>query len=174
MPKDWKKLLLYVLIIVVVAGVAVYFGILAGKSFGAGSAGSQTDPLITRTYLEEQFKPELETAINDLVNARVREIERSIDDKISAGISGSADYEMSLAELYKGQVLKLSEGAEVIFTSGGGEVALGALTDVTDGFDDILTIVLLHKYVAGTGGGAVAVTTDTAEAVVRGEYSVVG
>jgi len=172
--------ILYILTLIAIVAASVFFGFFAGKARGASTAGSSEDPLITEEYLLEVFEPKIDAEVEARVAAALAEVDKKIDDKIAgAGISDSianGTYSMPIISMYIGQALKLSPGAEIILTKGTLNVASGDIIDTTaaQNAQPAANITVLHMYVAGAEGANVTVLTETAEVLVRGDYTLVG
>ena len=115
MKKKQTILLSVILAVLVTAGVTV---------FAVSNYGSEEDPLITKSYLDEVLRPQLEAELK-------KELEDAADRMRS-----STPGEFTELELSAGQTLKCSAGCELLLRSGTAQ-AVGesspALLDTTDG-----------------------------------------
>ena len=148
----------------------------------AAPQGSQENPLVTLSYLQDVFK----AAILQEVQARIDSVragyESALEDKIEAytlemealvGDSDLGSAVFSVVELSKGEILSGTAGGEVIFRSGAGS-CMGGLVDSTNGntLSSGKSVIQNHMYLILADGQAVKVTSTTATVMVRGEYKV--
>ncbi|MCR5431071.1 MAG: hypothetical protein K6E95_00790 [Lachnospiraceae bacterium] len=148
MFKDRKKLMI-IIKTAILLGIAVV-AFFAGKRVGAATAqpGSQSDPLVTLSYLEKRLK----------------------DGGISQGNGESASFEA--VTLVKGSKLTLSNGSEAVVIEGNGTVFGGDLINLTGGeaFKEGTNVVLYSDYLAaGSGRGIKAL--GKMKIYVKGVYS---
>ena len=104
----------------------------------AASQGSQEDPLITLSYLQQVLTPQLE----EKVDAAVADNEKALVDKLDASIAGyearAKDAQGSAAAPFQSKSLSRGEkftpgaGRELLVVSGS-LTAVGSLTDTTAG-----------------------------------------
>lgn len=133
--------------------------VLLGSSVAFSEPGSESDPLVTLSY----------------VNNKISEIKSYIDNKMES--KSSSTYELKILELNKGQFLIAKAGTEIILRGGKGTAIvseLGGLQDITEGVDlgqgvDIPAYHLL--LVPRNDGRGVYCTTD-AIFMVRGDYEI--
>ena len=131
------------------AVMAVVF--FTGKKVGAATAqpGSQSDPLVTLSYLETRLK---EGGVSGTTG------------------SGTAFREVSLTA---GEKLTLSDGAEAVVIRGNGSIFGGGLINLTSGemFKEGTSIVLYSDFLsAGSGCGIKA--SGSMKAYVKGSYTI--
>lgn len=146
MVKD-KKVIFWIRAVVLIAVAAAVF--FAGREVGAASSqpGTQSDPLVTLSYLEKRLK----------------------EGGVTSGSAGSAAFES--VSLSSGEKLTLADGAEVVVVRGNGTV-VGGLISLTGGemFDNGTSVVLYADYLAaGTGCGIKA--TGSMKVYVKGSFS---
>lgn len=140
--------------------------VLAIGSIAFSEPGTETDPLITLSYL----------------NTKIQEVKDYVDTKISGISTGGGTTEeahLVVVELSEGQKLIGQAGAEIILR-GGKATAItspqGGLADVTAGVDiksgeDIPANHLLI-IARSDGRGVLATSESTVYLMVRGSYSV--
>lgn len=121
MKRKWKIAL--AVVCVVALGTVAY-------AATAGSAGTETDPLVTLSYLTQVFAPEVEDLVEQTVdqqreqyeydlNSAVDEWDSKVQDAIDeAGVSGSGSSTYKTVTLSDGATLIAGEGCEVIVCSG--------------------------------------------------------
>lgn len=133
--------------------------LLLGSTAVFSEPGSQTDPLVTLSY----------------VNNRIDQIKTYIDDKLSSG--GNNSFEMQIVELKKGQFLIANAGTEIILRGGKGSAVvseLGGLQDITEGVDlkQGENIPLYHLLLIPRDDGRGVYCTTDAIFMVRGSYKI--
>jgi hypothetical protein len=132
MIRDKKKLITIIKIALLLAVGAVLF--FTGKKVGAATVqpGSQSDPLVTLSYLEKRLGEGVTTSANG---------------------SGAGFEVVSLAS---GDRITLNDGAEAVVIRGNGTVFGQGLISITGGemFTEGTSVVLYSDYLAaGTGCG---------------------
>lgn len=144
-PMKWTtRAACVALIAVTLAGVAL-----------AVSQGSQSDPLVTLSYLNEKAVPEI-----------MAQVDAKLDELGAA--QGSQSGSFVAVEVSKGKTLKLTAGAQILFRSGAMAPSV-SLTDVTDG---TITggLTANHLYLATAETTLTAGSASTV--LVQGSYSV--
>ena len=142
----------------IIAALAVL--LLAGvTAYAATNYGSKDDPLITKSYLDEVMRPEIE-----------RELQTKLDTA-AADMLRSAPGEFTRAELQAGQTLYCAAGCQLLPVSGYVSAA-GALADTTAGSAVVAGTVLSpnHLYLATEDGGVSA--SGAAAVLVSGAYRI--
>ncbi|KAF5058232.1 hypothetical protein DSECCO2_348700 [anaerobic digester metagenome] len=123
----------------------------------AAEAGSQGDPLVTLSYLNETFLPK-------------------ILSQVQGTASGASGTSFTVVDLSKGQSLSLSVGGEVMLRVGsaacGATSAPGLIDETTAGsVDNGGALVKNHLYMSTIDGRTVKATSDGVKLLVRGSYS---
>ena len=151
MRKTQKQITVIVLAVLLLAGFAVY---------AATSYGSESDPLITKSYLDSVVQPRLETELKSQINAAEKSMQSSIPG------------EFTELNLRTGQSMKCSIGSELLLRSGGAK-ALGSLVDTTGGSSvaDGTGLTANHMYLAAEDGSGLTASGSTV-VLVSGSYSV--
>ena len=148
----------------------------------AGQQGSQSDPLITISYLEQQAMPDILEQVDDKVDARESALKSQLQsvvdgyvDQVEDKLSGSgqtAGGVFQTVTLKAGQTLKASAGCEILLRSGAASCVSGLIDTTTGaslGVGNALTANHLYLAVAdGQGAKASAAVT----LLVRGSYSI--
>ena len=151
MRKIYKQIAVIGLAVVLLAGIAVY---------AATNYGSEDDPLITKSYLDEVVQPKLEAELKTQIDAAKKNIQSSIPGEFT---------ELTLSA---GQSVKCGLGSEFLLRSGSAK-ALGALADTTDGGSAANGVGLTanHMYLASEEGSGLT-TSGSAVVLVSGSFSV--
>ena len=170
--------------ILTAACVFALLGVLLGAT-----QGTQTDPLVTMSYLSDVAGPAIlkdvdaklaarEQSYVDKLDALVRQYEQEMDDKL-AGATGTGDFSsaaFTVVTVKSGQTLTGSTGCEFLLRSGTATcVAASApgLIDSTDGSTLASggAVQPNHLYLSTADGRGLKATAD-ATVLVRGTYSI--
>ena len=149
MKEKSLKIIIAVLAVLLIAGAAAY---------AATNYGTKDDPLITKSYLDEVVKPQLESDMKAKLDAA------------SAEMLSSAPGEFASVDLAGGQTLRCGVGGQILPVRGAVS-ALGAMADTTSG-DAVAAGAALsanHLYMATEAGGVTA--SGAATVLVSGTYS---
>ena len=157
----------------------------------AGTAGSEGDPLVTLSYLNETFL----TQVLNMLDQRLDERESALSDKLSEQMAQDMQ---TLAEQYgtqspeqgdgvaptfvvvtleKGQTLHGDVGCEAMLRVGAAKCVAPSqpgLIDETDGsiLNDNEPLVKNHLYMMTITNRAIRAAADTTKLLVRGGYTV--
>ena len=150
MKEKTMKILLLVLLVLLAAGVTAY---------AAANYGSKDDPLITKSYLDEVVKPQLEGEMQSKLESAASDILRS------------APGEFTLVKLGSGAELHCATGCQILPVSGS-VTALGAFADSTAGAAIAADAAMSanHLYLATEEGGVRA--DGEGGVLVSGSYRV--
>ena len=145
----------FCLVAVLLGGIGVY----ANTNFG-----SESDPLITLSYLNSVLKPELEQKYSQQTQNAIAELESRIDE----GMSGS----YTALTVKANQTLTCKAGCEFLVRSGEAYVT-GDVVNVTEGKELAANDWLMkhHLYMTISDNGAVRANSDV-YLMIRGEYTV--
>lgn len=145
--KKWQIAVLVIAVAVLAAGIGAY---------AASNYGTQSDPLVAMSYLEDVLQPKIESS----VDAKISEATKGLS-------GGSASF--AVVNLGAGQSVTLSEGAEVVLRSGACAVT-GTMADVTGGTDTGAELTMNHLCLAS---GTVTLTAGAdSTLLIRGGYTV--
>ena len=139
----------------------------------AANAGGQTDPLVTKSYLDGPFMEQVRALVNRTVDARKTELEQA------AGQGGgtTAGNVFTVVTLSQGQVLEGDVGCEVMLRIGtaacGTSDSVG-LIDTTSGtvLGNGEALITNHLYMVTISTRTVTATSGTVKVLVRGPYTV--
>ena len=144
---------------------------LTAVAFGVGDA---TDPLITLSYLNEIFLPDVLRQANEKIDAR--------NDALLAELSAMTEDEEDttgfvFVTLLRGQKLTVSSGGELLPRSGTVQcaaVSSPGLIDETEGktVDNGGELQNNHLYLVPAGGHGITTDSDIATVFVRGDYEI--
>ena len=152
-------------------------------SAAAASPGSQSDPLVTLSYLTETVTPSLlskvdetvaanEQALVDKLNRAIDSYSKQMEELLSQGGNGTSDA-FAAATVPAGKSLKMEAGCEVMLRAGSAVytgAASDGLIDTTAGtaLHQNESLVQNHLYMAAAGGSIKASAACTV--LVRGTY----
>jgi len=153
--------------------VALIGGVI-GHSIAAGGAGTADDPLITLSYLNEQFRPALEKSLTDKLDAAAEELKKTVDEAVAAYGGAQAlptDAEFLLVTVEKGKTIKLGAGAEALLRSGNATFAapMSDLADMVEAAKD--SEVRANRLYLSDGSGAIW-AANACTFLVRGGYTI--
>jgi hypothetical protein len=169
--------------------VAAALGVAAATGLtilAATNSGGQSNPLITLSYLDNQFAPQIKSELRGEITAAAAELARKFEEAIASGAAsgaappaapapGDADV-FAVVTLSRGQTAKCSVGTELLLRIGGAASVGEApgLVDSTGGttLADGGALSANHLYMVTIEGNGIKATTDTVKIMIRGEYSV--
>lgn len=173
-----KTRIITMLAIIVAALFA--FGIVAAAT---GGYGSSADPLITLSYLTDVFMPEVDTAINDTVEAKTFEMTAELDATIAeletkyneASIASAAST-YTVISMSDGERLVGVKGCEIMLRIGSAYCNAPASPGLIDtSTADILEngeyLVKNHMYMVTIDGRGIQADGDIM-IIVRGDYTI--
>ena len=156
-----------------------------------GGAGTSSDPLVTLSYLNEKFLPQILSEVDKKAAAREQELSRKLTEQVRSemkafeqkygGTSGSASggtaASFTLVTLNKWQILSMGVGCEVMLRTGSGVCVAASnpgLVDETAGavLAGGLGLQPNHLYMATVDSRGVQAGADGTKLLVRGNYSV--
>ncbi len=155
--KKWQIAVIIVLVGVLGAGVGAY---------AATNFGTQSDPLVTVSYIEDTLESTMTAEFDAQVSAVMERLEQEFENEI-AGATGT--YEV--VSMTSGMSLVGSAGCEILYRSGA-VTAMGALVDVSGGtvLADGSALTENHLYICGNSDDGINATSDTT-ILVRGSYT---
>ncbi len=168
------------------AAGALMIAALAGVALAAGQQGSQSDPLVTLSYLNEKAGPDLLAQVDARIAQQEAEltaqlnqvVDRYLQEGGGAPSGTGTDGSFTVVTLRQGQKLSLSAGCEVLFRGGAASCIAGSapgLVDMTGGSDlpNGGALAVNHLYLATTDGRGVQASANTT-LLVRGGYAISG
>lgn len=155
-----RKIVLAVTIGVLILALGAGIGAIAASSYG-----TQDDPLVAKSYLDNTLTPKLQQQFQTQLDNQVQALEQKISS------SGGS---FSVVNLSAGQTLSCSGGCEIILRSGNASASgSSGLSDVTDGQALSVGSALAanHLCVAASQGDGVY-SSSGAVLLVRGGYTI--
>lgn len=131
-----------------------------GAAAAAGNQGSQSNPLVTLSYLNEIVVPDILKQVDEKLDARTEELQ-------------AAQTAFAAVELPAGRSVTLSAGTQLLVRSGK-LASANALVDMTDGTtwnSDGNGMKANHLYLA-TGDGQRVTAATAVTLMVQGSYTV--
>ena len=167
---SWNPIKLAVLTLTV-------FWLCAGAALAAGG-GSQSDPLVTLSYLTQTVQPDILRQVDERANTRQADLMTQFEhrlDQLQGGTGGSAAY--TLVTLSSGDRLELEVGCELMLRVGSAAVNSAtepALIDMTTGgtLANAGSLVQNHLYMATIPDRTLTASAGTVKLLVRGGYSI--
>lgn len=152
-----KKLIAFVLCALMV-GACLGAGVYAAVNYG-----TQDDPLITKSYVDNVLVPQLEKEFADRLEAEMPDSPENSGDFV-------------LVTLSSGDKLSLSSGCELILREGSAMCtgSSAVMVDTTGGVSLQSGAYLLanHLYVVSVQDGGLKITGDSTKLLIKGEYSI--
>lgn len=169
------------------AGLTVTAALL-GAALAAGQQGTQDDPLVTLSYLNQKAAPavltqvdtklaEREQALTEQLEEAIQTYSKAMEDRLAA-VGGGAGQTAAfvVVDVAAGQRLTADAGCELMLRVGSAVCFTDAspgLIDMTDGgtLDNGGTLVRNHLYMA-TMAGRGFTAQEAVKVLVRGSYTV--
>ena len=168
-----------VLAIALVSGISIY---------AATTYGTSSDPLVTLSYLNEKFKPQIlddleeqltssEDSVTQSLNEQISGFTATIDSMLDGSSPVSEADTFSVVTLKSGQTVTCSVGAEIMLrigTATGYGPSSPALIDTTSGgtLSSGSALTTNHMYMVTIDGNGVKATASTVKILIRGTYSI--
>ena len=151
----------------------VLSGILSTTVSLAAEAGSEGDPLVTLSYLNDTFLDTILTKVDQKIAARNSQIAQELGGQSASGTALT----FTVVTLSKGQVLTGDIGCEVMLRIGTASCVSPSnpgLIDETSGgtLNNGGALVQNHLYMMTIEGRGVKATAATVKLLVRGSYTV--
>lgn len=144
----------------------------------AANAGGTNDPLVTLSYLNNTFRMQVQTMVNETVDARKGEMEDALAKVLEQGGTGTAGGNVfSVVTLSQGQILEGDVGCEVMLRIGSavcGTPGSVGLIDTTTGGNlaNGAPLVTNHLYMVTISTRTVTAASGTVKVLVRGPYTI--
>ena len=166
-------------------GALALSAVMLGTVAALAAGGSQNDPLITLSYLNQTAIPQIVRQVEEKTAAKQKELEQALAVQISQYLaqagqkagnpsSGSASY--TLVSMTGGQVMSLGVGCELLPRIGTVTVRANtspALIDLSTGgtVDSGAALTKNHLYMATIADRTLTASGDV-KILVRGSYSI--
>lgn len=166
-------------------GAAALSAVMLGTVAALAAGGSQTDPLVTLSYLNQTALPQIVKQAEEKTAAKQKELEQALAIQISqylaqagqgtgSGSGGAASY--TLVSMTGGQVMSLGVGCELLPRIGTVTVRANtspALIDLSTGgtVESGAALTKNHLYMATIADRTLTASGDV-KLLVRGSYSI--
>ncbi len=168
MSKNTKICLSLSVILALVLGIGI-------GSYAATTYGTQSDPLVTLSYLTDKHTPEVMAKLDELLVQKNAELEGKISDTLASQDQITSDT-YHVVSLDNGQILSGSVGCEIMLRIG--TVSCEAdknpgLIDMSSGatLDDGKELTANHMYMVTIAENGIKATSSNVKVLVRGEYT---
>ncbi len=171
--RRWIALVLVLVLVTLCGGAAL------------ATAGGKDDPLVTLSYLQKIFLPQVVEEVGKKTEEKQKELSQDLSEQIAAykqesgtggaGTTGGAGY--TLLKLTTGQTVRLEVGCEVLLRVGSATVQADtapALIDLTEGgaVGGGSDLIKNHLYMATISDRTLTPTAWDTKILIRGGYSV--
>lgn len=145
----------------------------------AANAGGQNDPLVTLSYLNGTFTSQVKTMVDQTVNERQAQMEKSLSDILAghSGGTGPSGSVFAVVTLSQGQTLVGNVGCEVMLRVGSAVCSSPdsvGLIDTTSG--GVLAggqaLTANHLYMVTINPRSITAASGTVKVLARGPYSI--
>lgn len=120
--KNKKLLLVLIGVLVLATGIGV-------GAYAASAFGTQSDPLVAKSYLDDVLTPKLQSEFESQLDNEVQQLEQQIN-----GVTSTLSGNYQVVTLSSGQTLQGSIGCEIVLRSGSAAVSGSTgLSDLTAG-----------------------------------------
>ena len=155
-----------------------------------GGAGTSSDPLVTLSYLNEKFLPQVLSDVDKKTASREKELSQKLTEQVKSetkafeqkygtvsGSTGGTAQSFTVVTLNKGQILYMGIGCEAMLRTGSGVCVAAStpgLIDETLGaaLAGGLALQQNHLYMATVDSRGVQASANSTKLLVRGNYSV--
>ena len=142
-----------------------------------GGAGTSSDPLVTLSYLNEKFLPQILSEVDKKTASREQTLSNKLTEQVksetqafeqkygasSGNTSGGTAASFTVVTLNQGQILYMGVGCEAMLRTGS-----GVCVAVAGG----LALQQNHLYMATVDSRGVQASANSTKLLVRGNYSV--
>ena len=154
--KKLRNIAVFCLVLALFGGIGAY---------AVGTYGSESDPLVTLSYLNKVLKPQLEQQFEARTQAELEALEQALQER--------PDGSYAPVTVKAGQKLVCKTGCEFLVRSGSAYVSDGMLNVTAGGSVKANDWLLAHNLYMAVADNAYVTATGETLLMVRGEYSVV-
>ena len=167
-------------IVLITMAAALVLGFAALAVNAATSAGSEDDPLVTLSYINDVFLPYVTELFHKDLEEQEEALQGALEERVTAlealnpGGSGGREYVVETLEA--GQTLICQRGAELMLRIGRAGVTAENVpglvdTATTENLNDGEELIVNHLYMVTINGHGVR-ALETVKILVRGEYTI--
>ena len=166
-------------IVLITLAAALLLGIAALAASAATSAGSEDDPLVTLSYINDVFLPYVTELFHKDLEEQEEALQGALEERLTALEelnTGSGGREYVVETLEAGQTLICQRGAELMLRIGRAGVTAENVpglvdTATTENLNDGEELIVNHLYMVTINGHGVR-ALETVKILVRGEYTI--
>ena len=153
----------------------VLSGLLSMTVTVASGVGTDEDPLVTLSYLEETFMGNIMKKVDEKIAARNSQIVQQVGGQVTGGTSVVDTF--TVVTLSNGQILKGGIGCEVLLRVGTAVCVSPSSPGLIDQssastLNNGSALVQNHLYMMTIEGRGVKATANTTKLMVRGSYPI--
>jgi hypothetical protein len=166
-------------IVLIVLAAALVLSVAALAVNAAASAGSEDDPLVTLSYINDVFLPYVTDLFRKDLEEKETNLREALEERVSAlegaGLGGGGTRYV-VETLEKGQTLICQRGAELMLRIGRATVKAGSTpglvdTATTGNLNDGEELAVNHLYMVTINDHGIR-AEETVKILVRGEYTI--
>ena len=166
-------------IVLIVLAAALVLSVAALAVNAAASAGSEDDPLVTLSYINDVFLPYVTDLFRKDLEEKETNLRETLEERVSAlegaGLGGGGTRYV-VETLEKGQTLICQRGAEQMLRIGRATVKAGSTpglvdTATTGNLNDGEELAVNHLYMVTINDHGIR-AEETVKILVRGEYTI--
>ena len=166
-------------IVLIVLAAALVLSVAALAVNAAASAGSEDDPLVTLSYINDVFLPYVTDLFRKDLEEKETNLREALEERVSAlesaGLGGGGTRSV-VETLEKGQTLICQRGAELMLRIGRATVKAGSTpglvdTATTGNLNDGEELAVNHLYMVTINDHGIR-AEETVKILVRGEYTI--
>ncbi len=166
-------------IVLIVLAAALVLSVAALAVNAAASAGSEDDPLVTLSYINDVFLPYVTDLFRKDLEEKETNLRETLEERVSAlegaGLGGGGTRYV-VETLEKGQTLICQRGAELMLRIGRATVKAGSTpglvdTATTGNLNNGEELAVNHLYMVTINDHGIR-AEETVKILVRGEYTI--
>ena len=165
-------------IVLITLAAALVLGFAALAAGAAASAGSEDDPLVTLSYINDVFLPYVTELFHKDLEEQEEALQGALEERVAAleALNPGGAREYVVETLEEGQTLVCQRGAELMLRIGRAAVTAehtpGLVdTATTENLNDGEELIVNHMYMVTINGHGVR-ALETVKILVRGDYTI--
>ncbi|MDL2300244.1 hypothetical protein LJC01_01205 [Clostridiaceae bacterium OttesenSCG-928-D20] len=148
----------------------VVISILVIGAYAAGILGTQNDPLVTLSYLNQKHGPKLMDDLSGEMDAKAKALEKEFDKALAE--AGIADNDFKEITLTSGDLMTLSAGSQVIVRSGNNYLMSDFMNSTSGKLESKEALVLANNLYIAPKDGSSIYSEGEGKIIVRGSFEV--
>ena len=165
-------------IVLITLAAALVLGFAALAAGAAASAGSEDDPLVTLSYINDVFLPYVTELFHKDLEEQEEALQGALEERVAAleALNPGGAREYVVETLEEGQTLVCQRGAELMLRIGRAGVTAENVpglvdTATTENLNDGEELIVNHLYMVTINGHGVR-ALETVKILVRGDYTI--